>query len=139
MGGVVDGLIGGQDNDRNAVNRDQLHRFLSPQHRPSPERTGSRLQPRPIRHALLAPALKLDVKSLASPLSRYPTSTQKRKTHAVLPGALAPTRLGLRIGLLRRWQMALEWENKWFGGPLAGLSEHNNAAMEDLAEQLGHR
>ena len=36
-------------------------------------------------------------------------------------------------------QVALEWEYKWFGGPMRGLGEHNNAAMEDLALQLGHR
>lgn len=35
--------------------------------------------------------------------------------------------------------MALEWEYKWFGGELMGLGEHNNAAMRDLASQLGHR
>lgn len=64
---------------------------------------------------------------------------QRKKRTRSLPGANASTRIGLRIGLRRRWQVALEWENKWFGGPLAGLSEHNNAAMEDLAEQLGHR
>lgn len=36
-------------------------------------------------------------------------------------------------------QIALSWEHKWFGGPMGGLSEHNNAALDDLAEQLGHR
>ncbi|CBN75514.1 conserved unknown protein [Ectocarpus siliculosus] len=35
--------------------------------------------------------------------------------------------------------VALEWETKWFGGPMGGLNEHNNAALEDLAETLGHR
>ncbi|CAM9912419.1 unnamed protein product, partial [Choristocarpus tenellus] len=32
--------------------------------------------------------------------------------------------------------VALEWEYKWFGGPMEGLDRHNNAAVVDLAEQL---
>ncbi|CAM9704782.1 unnamed protein product, partial [Phaeothamnion confervicola] len=35
--------------------------------------------------------------------------------------------------------LALDWEYKWFGGPMRGLEEHNNAAVTDLAEILAKR
>ncbi|CAM9445426.1 unnamed protein product [Chrysoparadoxa australica] len=60
----------------------------------------------------------------------------------VLPGdiiIIATDGLFDNVELDEICNMALEWEVKWFGGPLRKLRKHNNAALTDLAETLAMR
>lgn len=125
---IVLSLDGDQDNGVNHVDGDHA-RISTAQNGPGPDS-----RPRPAHHSLpaSAPRNSMPPKASPAPLLVAPTAIYpQEQTHVRSPGSIS---VGAAV-----WQVALEWENKWFGGPLAGLSEHNNAAMEDLAEQLGHR
>jgi protein phosphatase PTC7 len=60
----------------------------------------------------------------------------------VMPGdivILATDGLYDNMELEEMCSIAQAWETKWFGGPLGGLTSRNDAATNDLAEQLANR